>query len=151
MNAFDIQLQTRRNISKVIDSLSLEQLNLIPEGLNNNILWNYGHIFVTQQALTYRLSGLPMRIGADTVELFKKGSAATHYSQEQLGAVKASFFTFIELTQKDYEAGKFQSFQTYPTSYGITLENIDAAIAFNNTHEALHLGYIMALRRIVTK
>ncbi|MFH5831956.1 DinB family protein [Halalkalibaculum sp. DA3122] len=37
---------------------SLERLNTIPQGFNNNLIWSFGHIIVSQQALIYRLSGL---------------------------------------------------------------------------------------------
>lgn len=151
MNVFDILHQTRKNILAVIDQMSLAQLNEIPPGLNNNILWNLGHVVVTQQALNYRLSNLPMKVNNDQVDLFKKGSVAKSYSQEVLDLLKSQIMPLVEETRIDFEAGRFQEFQTYPTSYGITLESIQDSFEFNNAHEALHLGYIMALRRMVVK
>ena len=47
---------TRSNIAKLVEGLSIEQLNHIPEGFNNNLAWNIGHILVTQELLIYRLS-----------------------------------------------------------------------------------------------
>lgn len=151
MNVFDILHQTRKNILAVIDQMSLAQLNEILPGLNNNILWNLGHVVVTQQALNYRLSNLPMKVNNDQVDLFKKGSVAKSYSQEVLDLLKSQIMPLVEETRIDFEAGRFQEFQTYPTSYGITLESIQDSFEFNNAHEALHLGYIMALRRMVVK
>jgi hypothetical protein len=31
-----------------------EQLNTIPEGYNNNLIWNIAHIIVVQQMLVYK-------------------------------------------------------------------------------------------------
>ena len=151
MNAFDILKQTRKNIVKVMGGLSLEQLNTVPEGFNNNLLWNFGHVLVTQQALTYRLSGLTSSIESDIIDQFKKGSKASTYSEEMLTFINDNLFGLIESTRADYEQGKFTNFQEYPTSYGITLSSVDDALTFNNAHEALHLGYMMALRRSVLK
>ena len=151
MNALNILLQTRKNIAAIVDEMTLEQLNTTPAGLNNNILWNLGHVLVTQQALNYRLSDLPMYLDSALIDQFKKGSEATTYSQEILDTINAKLLTLVETTKKDYESGMFKTFQEYPTSYGITLTNIEGALEFNNAHEALHLGYIMAIRRMITK
>jgi hypothetical protein len=35
---------------------TLEQLNKIPEGYNNNLIWNIAHVVVVQQMLVYKLS-----------------------------------------------------------------------------------------------
>ena len=125
-------------------------MNVIPNGLNNNIMWNLGHVVVTQQALNYRLSNLPMKVDSELVDHFKKGSVAANYDQSVLDLLKSKFLVLVAETRKDYEAGLFKEFQTYPTSYGITLESIDDSLEFNNAHEALHLGYIMAIRRMIT-
>ena len=51
---------TRKNLLKYLNTLSIEELNIIPEGFNNNIFWNIAHVAVTQQILVYKLSGLKM-------------------------------------------------------------------------------------------
>ena len=56
-------LETSRNIYlKFLEGYTLEQLNKIPEGFSNNLIWNIGHIVVSQQGLIYRLSGLPVNV-----------------------------------------------------------------------------------------
>ncbi len=151
MNVFDISRQTRKNIEKVIAGLSLEQLNTIPTGFNNNLLWNLGHVVVTQQALTNRLGGLPMNLDSNIVNHFKKGTMASDYDQDMLDFIKSNLMSLVDTLENDYNQGKFKSFQEYPTSYGLTLTSIEDALSFNNAHEALHLGYMMALRRRVVK
>ena len=55
---FSIWKTSRSLYLKFLTSYSLEQLNKIPEGMNNNLIWNIGHIIAAQQGLVYRLSGL---------------------------------------------------------------------------------------------
>ena len=50
-------------------------------------------------------------------------------------------------TEQFYFEGKFENYTPYTTSYGISLNNIEEAISFNNIHEGLHLGYMMALSK----
>ena len=57
MNNFEITRKTRQNVLRLIDGMGPEQLNKIPEGHSNNIIWHVGHILATQQLLTYGLSG----------------------------------------------------------------------------------------------
>jgi len=69
---FDI-LSNIRHISKdLLEKHSLEDLNKIPEGFNNNIIWNFGHLVVTTQLLAYKLSGLPMHVSDAMVDKYKK-------------------------------------------------------------------------------
>ena len=59
---FAVTKNSRKALSHFLDVISLEQLNKIPVGFNNNIIWNITHIVVVQQMLAYKLSGLPMLI-----------------------------------------------------------------------------------------
>ena len=45
-----------------ISSLSPRQLNEIPPGFNNNIIWNLAYLIACQQGVCYFCGGLPLRI-----------------------------------------------------------------------------------------
>jgi len=66
---FEITKQVRGMTLGVIKDLSDEQLLIVPEGLNNNILWNLGHMVISQQYFVYHASGndmlVPHTLGAD--------------------------------------------------------------------------------------
>ena len=67
--------ETSRGLYKnFLDSYSLEQLNTIPQGMSNNLIWNIGHVIVSQQKLVYALSGLPMNISDSLFEKYQNGS-----------------------------------------------------------------------------
>ena len=145
---FDVVLKNRKIMSSFLDAFSLEDLNKVPEKFNNNLIWNIAHLVVTQQLLTYSLSGLPMQINDELVEKYKKGSKVTrNVSQEEINEIKGLLFSTIEKTKEDFENGVFNSFQPYTTSTNSTLKSFEEAMEFNNFHEGIHLGYILALKK----
>lgn len=136
---------------RVIDGLSIAQLNQIPHGFNNNLIWNLAHALVTQQILVYKFSGLPVNVPATWIESFKKGSSPkdTFVDETTKNEIIHQLMETIALLEVDIEAGKFSQYEVYTTSFGLTLHDAIEAMQFNNVHEAMHLGYMMALKRAV--
>jgi len=144
--SFDITLKNRAILHRFLVDFSLSQLNTVPDGYRNSIYWNIIHVVVTQQLLVYKLSDVPMLIGSDLVDAFRKGTKTERgATQHEVEHLKKLLFSTIEQTQKDYDAGRFTSYNSYTVSTKSTLTNVEEAIEFNNFHEGIHLGYILAL------
>lgn len=149
---FDILEKTRKATLAAINDLTLEQINVIPPGFNNNIAWNFAHLVVTQQLLCYRFSGLECYVNEESINSYKKGTAPNpqvKMSERDLQQYKELFMLNIEKLKNDYKQAKFKEYNTYTTSMDITLASIEDAIAFNNMHEGIHLGTIRTLRKLV--
>ncbi len=147
---FEITQTSRRLLYQLIQDLTLEQLNTIPQSFNNNIIWNIGHIIVVQQMLVYNLSGLPMQVSADLVSKYKKGTRPTAFvSETEVQLLKELLFSTIEQTEIDFERQVFKTFTEYKVMTGFVIKNVNDAIAFNYYHEALHTGVIMSLKKVV--
>ena len=148
---FDVSTTSRNMVSKFLSGYSLDQLNVIPEGLNNNLIWNIGHIIVSQQLLVYKLSGLPMLVSDELVEKYKKGTKPEHpATQAEVEELKALLFSTIQQTKLDYDAKLFQNYHEYTTSTGnYVLKNAEDAMAFSNFHEGLHLGIMTIIRKFL--
>ncbi|WP_299712496.1 DinB family protein [uncultured Tenacibaculum sp.] len=147
---FDILRKSRELVLKKIEGLTHEQLHKIPEGFKNNIAWNVAHLVVTQQLLHYKLSGLQCLAPDDLIEKYRKGtSPSEEFSAEEFEEVKELLAGLPDTLEEDYKEGIFQEYTEYPTSTGYVLSSIDNAIAFNNLHEGIHLGTIMALSKLV--
>ncbi len=147
---FEILKANRNIILKVIENLSLEQLNKIPEGFRNNIAWNVAHLAVIQQFLCYKLSGLKITVSEEMVEKYQKGtSPKSDMTQQELETIKTLFLTQVDTFKEDYNNNVFKTYNSYPTSANVILNNISDAIEFNNFHEGIHLGYILALKNLV--
>ncbi len=140
---------TRKSFNKIIESISLEDLNKIPNGFNNNIIWNIGHIVVTQQLLVYKLSGLPMMVSDELVGKYSKDSKPEGaITKEEVNEIKDLLFTTIDKTKVDYSNKMFKNYTAYTVSTtGNTLNNIEEAFEFVLFHEGIHLGYVLALLR----
>lgn len=147
---FSILKKSREITFKRIENLTAEQLHTIPEGFNNNIIWNVAHLVVTQQLLHYKMSGLQCLIPDELITNYKKGTTPSQtLSDAEIEEVKDLLIGLPDTLEEDYAAGIFQDYETYATSTGFVLTDIKTAIAFNNMHEGIHLGIIMALAKLV--
>jgi len=151
----DFQIEALRvirgNVLDILNAHSLEQLNRIPEGFSNNLIWNAAHVVATQQLLVYGLSGLPLLLPADFVTAFRKGSKpGKDQSEEEVNQIKEWLISMPEMVANAYAEGLSEvSFKNYETSFGVTLTSVDEAITFNNVHEGVHLGIMMAMRKLL--
>ena len=109
---FELLRATRTNILRTIETLSDEQLNLTPAGFNNNIIWNVGHVIVTQQVIFYRLSGLEPLASKDWIERYRRGTRPEQAaSSDEIAALKHQLTELIGVAEQDYQKGCFGTFQ----------------------------------------
>ncbi|SFA86018.1 DinB family protein [Algoriphagus aquimarinus] len=148
--SFHIWKNNRAIYSKFLEHNSLEQLNKIPAGFNNNLIWNIGHVIVVQQRLVYGLSDLPLNVSDELFQKYKPGTKPeSDETQETVELFKQLLTSPIDQTIADYESGKFQSYNEFTTSKGFHLASASDAITFNNYHEALHLGTMISLLKFI--
>ncbi len=148
--AFDITIKTRKFLNSFIENLSLLELNKVPVGFNNNNIWNIAHVIVTQQLLVYNLSGLPTIVSKEMIDSYRKGTRPLRdLNQVEVDAISNLLFSTIEKTKDDYDSKLFQTYNQYTVTTKNTISNVEEAIEFNNFHEGIHLGYILALRKSI--
>lgn len=148
--AFDITYQNRKVLLKYLENHSYEQLNKVPEGFNNNLIWNIGHVVVVQQLLIYKLSGLQPIISTELISKYSKGTKPeTYATQEEIDEIKNLLFKTIDQTKNDFESSIFKNYHEFTNDLGFTLRSAADAISFNNFHEAVHLGMMMSIRKFI--
>ena len=150
MFIFEVLLQLRNNTLNRVETLSTEQLNRIPEGHNNNIIWHIGHMMASQQSLCYSRSGATPNLSMEFIDKFRKGTSPKGWDKPVLlEDIKPLFLSTAEIFENDYKAGKFNAYESYTTQAGATLTNIDEAITYSYGHENLHYGNILTMLKIV--
>ncbi len=144
----DLLRATRNNILTLVQGCSLDQLNQVPDGYKNNLAWNLGHVLVTQQLLFYRLSGLEPYVNEKWIEQYRKGTRPMEVMDNgTLASIRTKLLSTVDLAQKDFETHRFHKYKPYTTSYGVILHSAEEAVIFNNMHEAMHLGFMIAMKK----
>ena len=114
----DLLTVSRNNIIEIIKDLSLEQLNQIPLGFNNNIAWNIGHLTATHIGLIYTLSGVENDFPTDFIQKFKKGTKPEQdIDQQEFELMTTLVFNQVDDLKRDIEANVFAAYKPYKTSY----------------------------------
>ncbi len=126
---------------KAVNDLSEEQLLEVPDGSNNNVLWNMGHIVYSNCGMTYRRCGLDMPIPEAYIDLFKAGSSPSDWADAPpVKEVVDHFNTGTAKICEDYRAGVFKDFEAFELMPGYKIESIEDVLAFNIFHESVHIG-----------
>ncbi|HVU83373.1 MAG TPA: DinB family protein [Puia sp.] len=142
----------RKTTLKVLSGLSMGALNTIPPGFNNNLVWNFGHVVVSQQTLYYPAAGLKPVIDEVLIERFRKGTKPGKFVD------KAEFDNLKKISEdaliqfnRDLENNLFKDIKPFTlSSYGIEIKNAEDVLRALLHHEGLHLGYCMALKRALS-
>ena len=147
---FNIWRTSRKQYLEYLDNYSLEQLNKVPTGFSNNLIWNIGHVIVAQQSLIYRSSGLPANISDEMFDLYRPGTRPTgQTTQEEVDEMRVLLTALITQTEADLDAGIFKEFSPRMTGSGFYLNDLMDAFEFNNYHEGMHLGVMMSIRKFL--
>lgn len=148
----DVINTARKQLIALCDELTIEQLNDIPAGFNNNILWHLGHVIASQQGLCYTRAGATPLIDVAITDKYKNGTKPEQFidHDEYLFLKNVSEET-LEQLDKDLVSGVLDNYQTFNLSTGLEIASITDALAMLCMHEGMHLGYCQALKRLVQK
>jgi hypothetical protein len=146
----EIIRKTRTFLLENLKDLTTEQYNKIPEGFNNNIIWNLGHMIAAQQGVCYLRGGLALRVEEDLINSFKSSTKPERaFSESEIESIKSLLFSTLDQLEEDYNNNIFGGYTAWTTRYAVELASIDDAINFIPFHEGLHSGFITALKRLV--
>ncbi|PWS26870.1 hypothetical protein DHW03_12640 [Pedobacter yonginense] len=149
---FEFIINSRKAFIQLIDGLTLRQLNEIPDGYNNNIIWNFGHIVVSTQTLCY----VRTAILADTStvkfnDFYRKDTRPTYtVTEQEVAELKTLALESIAKIKDDYANGVFSDIVPFATStYGVEMKSIEEILITTIGHDNLHYGYAWALKKVV--
>ena len=149
---FEILKSTRKYLLNFIADLTIDELNEVPGGFNNNIIWNLAHLVAAQQGVCYVRGGLDLRISEQYFSTYKPDTKPERFvDQNEVATIKELFLSTIDQLEADYYNNVFSHYNSWTNRYGVIHNNIEDTINFLIFHEGLHLGYIMPLKRLVKK
>lgn len=146
----DIINTARIGMIQLLDGLTIEQLNQIPNGFSNNLIWHLGHVIASQQGICYSRAGVSPVIDLSVIDKYKNGTKPEQFiDHEEFVFLKNISEETLEQLDKDLAAGVFENYQTFTLSNGLELTSIQDALAMLCMHEGMHLGYCQALKRAI--
>ena len=127
--------QSRRFILEQIKDLTVQQLNKIPTGFNNNIIWQLGHLIWAQQNDCYKRNGTQIVVDDKYFSPFQSGTKPGSFVDEaEITIIEQLLITTIDQMAVDIES---ETIVTNDDLLGTSF------------HDWLHAGYIMAFKRLV--
>jgi len=148
----DFIRKARLVLTNTAKELSIEQLNEIPTGFNNNIIWNMGHLIATQQIVCYRRAGVDTVVDAEFVNMYAPGTRPERWiTEEEVLRIQELFFTSLDRYEVDIHSGVFDNYTQWTTRAGVDITNVNDVDAFLPYHEGMHVGYVMALKRVLSR
>jgi hypothetical protein len=143
---------SRNKLLSLLADLTTEELNYIPTGFNNNLAWQMGHLVVSQQLLCYKLTGQKFLIEDELIDLYKNGSKPERaFSEAEIAQMKGYLLSTIDQLEIDLTTGIFDNYTPYTISTypGLTLNNVNDAVTFIVSHDGLHYGCSLGLKKLV--
>ena len=145
-----IQLHNRKIFHHYLQQFTTEQLNTVPKGFNNNIIWNIGHIIVVHQMLLYGRARQPLQIPKAWIGLFAKDTRPERaLTAEEIEAVDAALFSTHNQFVSDLASRMFDTITPYTTSTKMNLDTLETTVSFVSFHDGIHLGSVLALAKLV--
>jgi uncharacterized damage-inducible protein DinB len=132
-----------------IEDISEEEADIVPEGFNNNIRWNLGHIFIDQYLWIQHLTKEKIDIPESYLDLFNFGTKPSDWNgnipsletlrkqlSEQISFIKQNYADKLEIEYPATESG---------------MHTIAQVLVRTIFHEGLHMGAILAIKRNIQK
>ena len=150
-NVFKYIRRNRELFLKLVNSLSIEQLNKIPEGFNNNIAWNFGHIVASTQSLCYVRSEVKPDLDIRFRAKYQKGSKPESFiMQEEIDILKQQLVSTINAIEEDVKNNVFEKVTPYSTvTYGHEMTTIEEILTCTLAHDSLHYGCALSQSKLV--
>jgi uncharacterized damage-inducible protein DinB len=141
---------------KLMDGVTEEIADRIPEGFRNSIRWNLGHIYVVLERFAFQYLGLPLHLPKGFKEQFEFGTSPLNNPVSVPVPTLQELETLLKEQQeriRDVLAHRLQEkiVPPYTTSSGMTLETPEQFLSFNLYHEGMHLNVIKLYKSLLSR
>lgn len=140
---------TRSGLLQTLSSISEEKVDRIPEGFNNSIRWNVGHILLMSDELLSALKGYERVTTENYKEFFYLGTSPKTWK-----GTPPSWKELVEGLEKQAQRVEALLEKGWPDLHSppkigdFTFETAADVVALVSMHEGLHHGTIKAYAKL---
>lgn len=140
-----------KKIIELLSNLSLNTINKIPEGFNNNIAWNFGHVATSSYSLAFRVTKVDADFQIPHFDKYKKGSKPEGFvAQEEINELIALADNFTNAIKLASGAHRFEQVAEYTTqTFEVPVTSINDMLTTIAMHNTLHWQIIKDYKRIL--
>ncbi|MEQ2525231.1 DinB family protein [Bacillaceae bacterium CLA-AA-H227] len=140
------QLATYRSeLIGVAQSVTAEEAESIPNGFNNNIRWNLGHVYLDQYLWIQSVTKEKVNVPAEFQSWFAYGTSPSDFTKET--PTLEELIVLLEQQPEDIKSvyGERLEEKLVPTEMGMhTIEQVLIRTIF---HEGMHLQAILDIKK----
>ncbi|MBM7651976.1 DinB family protein [Neobacillus cucumis] len=143
----------RENTINCVTEINDEASLFIPEGFNNNIKWNIGHIYVVQEKFAYFFIKEKMIMPNNFLELFTTGTSPINWEKQELPTISELIQLLKNQIDRIEQVLEFRLKEViekpFTTSTGLTLSTVEELLSFCLYHEGMHFATIKSYQLII--
>lgn len=141
---------------KMLEGVTEDIADRIPEGFRNTIRWQLGHIYVVLERCAFQYLGLPLHLPTGFKEQFEYGTSPLNTPVSVLVPTLQELETLLKEQQERIQEALEHRLQEkivppYTTSAGMTLETPEQFLSFNLYHEGMHLSVIKLYKSLLSR
>ncbi|WP_017473122.1 DinB family protein [Amphibacillus jilinensis] len=140
----------RKATIEYVKGVNENRLEVVPAGVNNNIKWNLGHIYMVTEKFAFQLTGEKVTVPDKFPELFNPGTSPKDWSietptKEELIALLNEQMLRMDaiLSERLDEPIK----EIYNSSTGLQISSVVECLSFCLYHEGMHFGAIKSINQ----
>ncbi|KGP74067.1 DinB family protein [Pontibacillus yanchengensis] len=133
-----------------LDATREDMADVQPEGFQNTIRWNLGHIYTAQENLIHRFIGEEPTLPAHYVELFNANTNPSMWeaSPPSLQELRENLAEQTERLKQTFQGRLYEEGdKPFQLGENVTFTTLAEIVNFTIWHEGLHQGTITALKR----
>ena len=132
-----------------MEKLPIESLLKIPEGFNNNMIWNIGHMISVGYSLNFSIAGLIPPTEIEMIKKFKRGSFPVEYTDADIQWINEHLVRSVHEIENLWAENKVSVIVTsVTTELGNVITTPSDALAMTLVHDMLHFERIRLFRKL---
>ncbi|MGJ7913722.1 DinB family protein [Neobacillus sp. LXY-1] len=143
----------RENTINCVAEMNDEATLFIPDGFNNNINWNIGHIYVVQEKFAFYFIKEKMMMPNNVSKLYTTSTSPSNWGSQALPTINELIRLLksqIDRIEQSLEFRLKEVIETpFTTSTGLTLSTVEELLSFCIYHEGMHFATIKSYKQII--
>lgn len=142
----------RDNTLAQVEGVNDKQSLIVPNGFNNNVKWNLGHIYVIQEKFAFQLAGEQTQLSPQYITLFSSGTRPAEWGVQDLPTIHELIHVLSDQLfriEQTLNGRLDDTISAYTTSTGLTLSTVKELISFCLYHEGMHFDAIKSIKRCI--